>query len=115
MLKILTTAPKAAKVTNLTITEGETRRQIDALLRSQHIHGSYLAATRHSPLLDPRHYGAPRSTPSLEGFLFPSTYQLREPIRSGARRRSAEDVQAAVREVNLSLRAEQAPDARTTC
>ncbi len=26
------------------------------------------------------HYGAPRNTPDLEGFLFPSTYQLREPI-----------------------------------
>ncbi len=80
VLKRLTTAPKAAKVTNLTIVEGRTRRQIDALLRSQHIHGSYLAATRHSRYLDPHHYGAPRSTPSLEGFLFPSTYQLREPI-----------------------------------
>ncbi len=80
VLKILSTAPPAAKVTQLTITEGRTRRQIDALLRTQGVAGSYLAATRHSPLLDPRRYGAPAGTSSLEGFLFPSTYQLREPV-----------------------------------
>jgi len=84
VLKILTTAPPAAKVSNLTIVEGKTRSQIDALLRSQRIRGSYLAATRHSPLLDPRRYGAPRSTSTLEGFLFPSTYELRDPIKVSA-------------------------------
>jgi UPF0755 protein len=84
VLKILTTPPPAARVTELTLTEGKTRRQIDALLRAQRVRGSYLAETRHSPLLDPRHYGAPRNTPSLEGFLFPETYQLREPIRISA-------------------------------
>ncbi len=84
VLKRLTTPPKAAKVTNLTIIEGRTRKQIDALLHAQHVHGSYLVQTRHSPALDPRRYGAPRSTPDLEGFLFPSTYQLREPIKISA-------------------------------
>jgi UPF0755 protein len=84
VLKILTTPPTPARVTNLTISEGRTRRQIDSLLRSQRIRGSYLVATRHSRLLDPRRYGAPRRTPSLEGFLFPSTYQLREPVSVSA-------------------------------
>lgn len=83
-LRTLTTAPPAAKVTNLTLIEGRSRQQIDALLRSQHISGSYLAATRGSPLLQPWRYGAPRSTPSLEGFLFPSTYQLRTPVSISA-------------------------------
>jgi UPF0755 protein len=81
VLKVLTKAPKPAKVTNLTITEGRTRHQIAALLHAEDIRGNYLAATRHSPLLDPHRYGAPRHTPSLEGFLFPSTYQLVEPIK----------------------------------
>jgi UPF0755 protein len=80
VLKILTTPPPPARVSEITIVEGRTRRQIDALLRSQGIQGSYVAATRHSPLLDPVKYGAPRSVPSLEGFLFPSTYQLRAPV-----------------------------------
>ncbi len=84
VLKVLTTAPPAARVSELTIIPGRTRSQIDRLLRTQGIRGSYLAATRHSKLLDPRSYGAQRSTPTLEGFLFPSTYQLREPITVGA-------------------------------
>jgi uncharacterized YceG family protein len=42
--------------------------------------GSYFADTRSSPLLHPSAYGAPAHTDSLEGFLFPDTYQLREPI-----------------------------------
>ena len=68
----------------LTLIDGKSRQQIDALLRSQHIRGSYIAATRHSRLLNPVHYGAPRSTPDLEGFLFPSTYQLRTPVNISA-------------------------------
>jgi len=84
VLKALTTPPPAAKVTNVTIIPGETRVQINALLRSQGIGGSYLAATRRSPVLNPTAYGAPRRTNSLEGFLFPDSYQLREPIGDSA-------------------------------
>lgn len=80
VLRVLTTVPPAAPTTMLTLVEGKSRQQIDALLRSQGIRGSYVAATRHSPLLNPAHYGAPRRTPDLEGFLFPSTYQLRQPV-----------------------------------
>ncbi|HET6870059.1 MAG TPA: endolytic transglycosylase MltG [Solirubrobacteraceae bacterium] len=80
VLKILTTPPRAAKTTNITITEGRTRAQINDLLRSQGVKGSYFAATRHSPLINFAAYGAPRHTPDLEGFLFPDTYQLVEPI-----------------------------------
>ena len=83
-LEVLTTPPPAAKVTNVTVIPGETRAQLNALLHSQGIRGSYLQETRHSPLLNPVAYGAPRGTPSLEGFLFPNTYQLRVPIRLGA-------------------------------
>jgi len=83
-LGALTAVPTPVKTSNITITEGKSRSQINALLRAQGIAGSYLAATRHSPLLDPTHYGAPRSTPTLEGFLFPSTYQLRDPVTTGA-------------------------------
>ncbi len=83
-LKVLTTRPRAAKVSNVTIVEGETRRQIDALLRTQQIGSGYFAATAHSPLLDPGQFGAPPGTNSLEGFLFPSTYQLRDPIKVSA-------------------------------
>jgi UPF0755 protein len=81
VLSILTKAPAAAPVTGLTITPGRTRRQIDTLLRSEGVSGSYYTATRRSPLLNPTAYGAPARTNSLEGFLFPDTYQLTEPVK----------------------------------
>jgi UPF0755 protein len=80
VLKLLTTPPPAAKVTDVTVIPGRTRAQVNALLRAQGVAGSYLAATRRSTLLNPAAYGAPARTDSLEGFLFPDTYQLREPI-----------------------------------
>ena len=111
VLKELTTAPRAAPTTMLTLIDGKSRQQIDALLRSQHIRGSYIAETRHSRLLDPAHYGAPRSTSDLEGFLFPSTYQLRVPVNISALvSDQLEDVQAAVRARQPRLRPEPAPD-----
>jgi UPF0755 protein len=82
-LKILTTPPPAAQTTDITIIDGHTRLQIDAILRSQGIRG-YFNATHHSPVLDPSHYGAPRNTNSLEGFLFPDTYQVVEPVKVNA-------------------------------
>jgi uncharacterized YceG family protein len=83
-LKALMTPPPAAKTSPVTIVPGKTRRTIDGLLRSQRIKGSYLAATRRSPLLNPARFGAPRGTRSLEGFLFPDTYQLRDPVTVSA-------------------------------
>jgi peptidoglycan lytic transglycosylase G len=83
-LKALTTPPPAAKVTNVTVIPGETRAQLSARLRAEGIPGNYQVESRRSRLLDPRAYGAPRSTPSLEGFMFPDTYQLREPVTLSA-------------------------------
>jgi uncharacterized YceG family protein len=84
VLKLLTTPPPKIPVTNVTIIPGETRVQINARLRAEGVAGSYAAATRASRLLRPTWYGAPARTPSLEGFLFPDTYQLRSPISIGA-------------------------------
>jgi UPF0755 protein len=81
VLSVLTKAPHAAPTTQLTIADGHTRAYVAALLRKQRIKGNYLAATRHSPLLDPRAYGAPRNVPSLEGFLFPDTFTLVTPVK----------------------------------
>ncbi|HEX4010076.1 MAG TPA: endolytic transglycosylase MltG [Solirubrobacteraceae bacterium] len=81
VLAALTKAPKAAKTTQLTISEGHTRQYVAQLLRQQGIKGNYLAATRSSPLLNPHAYGAPRHVPSLEGFLFPDTFSLVDPIK----------------------------------
>src|SRR5205823_6662191 len=81
VLTALTKPPPAAKVTNVTIIEGRNRHEVDALLRAEHVHGSYLAATRSSPLLNSKKYGLRHRPPTLEGFLFPDTYQLVEPFK----------------------------------
>jgi uncharacterized YceG family protein len=83
VLTKLTKAPPAAKVSELTVAEGRRRAQISALLRQQHIKGNYLAATRTTKLLDFRAYGLRHAPPDLEGFLFPDTYQLVDPIKIG--------------------------------
>ena len=84
VLQALTKVPKAAKTSQLTISEGHTREYVSALLRRQKIKGNYLALTRHSPLLDPHSYGAPRRVASLEGFLFPDTFTLVDPVKASA-------------------------------
>jgi UPF0755 protein len=84
VLSTLTKAPKAAPTSRLTITEGHTRQYVAALLKKEHVKGSYLAATRRSKLLNPRTYGAPKSVSSLEGFLFPDTFALRKPVKLSA-------------------------------
>jgi peptidoglycan lytic transglycosylase G len=84
VLSTLTAIPKRARTSELTIADGHTRQYVARLLREQHITGNYLIATRHSALLNPHRYGAPRSTDTLEGFLFPDTFQLRDPIKVSA-------------------------------
>jgi uncharacterized YceG family protein len=67
--------PKAIAV-KVVIPEGYTRHQIADLVSEDALSGDYTAQTKRSALLDPKHYGAPAATSSLEGFLFPATYDL---------------------------------------
>jgi UPF0755 protein len=81
-LRVLTTPPPPVKTINVTMTPGQRRIDFSRLLQSQGIvKGNYYAATIRSPLLNPAAYGAPASTPSLEGFMFPDTYQLTVPVK----------------------------------
>jgi cell division protein YceG involved in septum cleavage len=66
----------APKVIKLLIPEGKTRAQIAEIAKTAGLVGSYRVASRHSPLLNPVHYGASSKTPDLEGFLFPATYDI---------------------------------------
>jgi UPF0755 protein len=70
----LSKSPAATNIVSLVIPEGKSRREIAPSIKS--LTGNYLAASRTSALLNPRRYGAKNAT-SLEGFLFPATYQLR--------------------------------------
>ena len=68
-------------VVQVTIPEGLSRAEA-ARLVGKRLRGSYLAASRRSRLLDPGEYRA-KAAKSLEGFLFPATYELRrgQPVR----------------------------------
>ncbi len=67
-------APPPAAVVKVVIPEGKTRAQIAQIASAAGLSGSYITASRRSPLLNPVRYGAPAGTPNLEGFLFPATY-----------------------------------------
>ena len=77
----LSEKPKAVappRTVNVTIPEGRSRREIAPLARKAGLRGSYLTASkRFAGALNPFRYGAPAGTRSLEGFLFPATYELR--------------------------------------
>jgi UPF0755 protein len=62
-------------VVSITIPEGRSREEIQPLVRGK-LEGSYVLASRRSSLLDPREYGA-EGAKSLEGFLFPATFELK--------------------------------------
>jgi UPF0755 protein len=62
-------------VVQVSIPEGLSRTEIRRL--TEGLKGNYTRATRRSPSLDPSDYGAKRAT-SLEGFLFPATYELKK-------------------------------------
>ncbi len=59
----------------VTIPEGEDRTQIAATVKDVGLTGDYLAASKSFKGFDPNKYGA-QDPKSLEGFLFPATYQL---------------------------------------
>ncbi|HEY3760104.1 MAG TPA: endolytic transglycosylase MltG [Solirubrobacteraceae bacterium] len=78
--KASTKPPAPIAVVSVTIPEGETAAQIAQIAATKGLTGSYLKAVRqaarHTALLDPAHYGTPAHTDSLEGFLFPATYEM---------------------------------------
>jgi UPF0755 protein len=69
------TKPPAQRVITTVIPEGYSREQIAQLASDAGLQGDYEKASESSKLLNPARYGAgdPRS---LEGFLFPATYEL---------------------------------------
>ncbi len=69
-------SPAAVPVVKVLIPEGKTRVQIAQIAQAAGLKGSYRVAAKKSELLNPKQYGAPASTPDLEGFLFPATYDM---------------------------------------
>jgi UPF0755 protein len=68
-------ATQAAPVRMITIPEGYDRREIAALAKENGIRGDYMKASEQVKGFGPARYGA-QNPQSLEGFLFPATYEL---------------------------------------
>jgi UPF0755 protein len=64
-------------VTVVSIPEGLSRREIAPIVKETSLRGSYMRASRRNRALNPRRYRAPAGA-TLEGFLFPATYELRK-------------------------------------
>jgi UPF0755 protein len=73
----LTRTPPPVTAVNVVVPEGDARTEIAQIAHADGLRGSYMDASLSSPLLKPTHYGAPADTRSLEGFLFPASYDLR--------------------------------------
>jgi UPF0755 protein len=67
--------PVVVRTISVTIPEGYSREQTAAVAREAGLRGSYMKASVHSRLLDPASYGGAGAR-SLEGFLFPDTFEL---------------------------------------
>ena len=75
VLDALTKAPGTADVSSITIPEGQARTEVAPIVEEAGIEGDYVQASKSSPALNPKAYGA-EGADSLEGFLFPATYEL---------------------------------------
>jgi UPF0755 protein len=75
-IQALSAPPPALIPVKVVIPEGFSRVQIARRAQADTLSGDYMAASNRSPLLNPGRYGAPSGLSSLEGFLFPATYEL---------------------------------------
>jgi peptidoglycan lytic transglycosylase G len=97
VLDVLVAGP-ATNVIQLTIPEGLSRREITPLAGRAGVRGDYPRASANGALLPYRRYGLGGPPESLEGFLFPATYEL----RPGASAAALVDRQLAAFRDNLS-------------
>ena len=61
----------------VSLPEGLSRSELAPAVRRAGVPGNYRRASRRNPELDPGRFGAPNAR-SLEGFLFPATYELKK-------------------------------------
>lgn len=74
-ISLLASGPNAGTAT-VSIPEGRSRWETSRQVAGLGLTGDYMRASVSSPLINLRRYGAPSGTDSLEGFLFPATYEL---------------------------------------
>jgi uncharacterized YceG family protein len=79
-LDALTKNPAAAPTVTVTIPEGRSIGEAAPSVRQAGLTGSYIKAATRNPrtVKGFKGYGVPKGTKSLEGFLFPATYELKK-------------------------------------
>ena len=77
-------AGPAERIVTVTIPEGLSRREATPLVGRAGAAGDYLRASADTSLIAGRGYAVPDDAESLEGFLFPATYELRGNARAEA-------------------------------
>jgi UPF0755 protein len=69
---------RVVRTFNVTVPEGLSRREAARALRGSGVEGSYLKASgSREALARARRLGVPRGSDTIEGFLYPATYELR--------------------------------------
>jgi UPF0755 protein len=78
-LDALTATPKPPPVIHVTVPEGRSIAEEAPLIHGAGLKGSYLKAAGRNPrtIAALRRYSVPKGTRTLEGFLFPATYELK--------------------------------------
>lgn len=94
--------PPELRTITLTVPEGLARPQTAELAAEAGLRGDYMRASLRSPLLDPAEHGGEEAA-SLEGFLFPDTFELEAgaPVRDLVRLQ-VEDFKRRVAGVDMS-------------
>jgi UPF0755 protein len=91
----------AGAAKTVTIPEGYDRKQIAEVAKQTGLRGDYLKASESFKGFDPAKYGA-QSPESLEGFLFPATYELpRRPTAEDLVARQLDAFEQNISQVNL--------------
>lgn len=67
----------AKKTITVTIPEGLSRAEAADTVAATGLPGNYMKGSVSSPGFRPERYGAPKGVDSLEGFLFPATYEMK--------------------------------------
>jgi UPF0755 protein len=78
-LDALTKNPASAPIVTVTLPEGRSIGEAASLVRQSGVSGSYTKAATKNPRSTKgfKNYDVPKGTRSLEGFLFPATYELK--------------------------------------
>ena len=70
-------AGPSREIIQLVVPEGLSRREVAPVAARAGVRGDYIRASADTSLIDSREYDLPNDAESLEGFLFPATYELR--------------------------------------